>query len=119
MWAARYRYTHHETVAIRYAACWRILILKLLKTLPTIVTACILAIAAGEATAIVSTQTHEEGQSRIKIRDYGLKNYTSVSSELPHKEDRPWKLKCKLPYNCQCQSWISVDAPVGKPIIFN
>ena len=53
------------------------------------------------------------------IKDYGLKPYVRVSQRLPHTEDRAWKLVCALPYNCQFQSWIQVEALAGKTLQLN
>ena len=53
------------------------------------------------------------------IKDYGLKNYISMSMNLPHSEAQPWRLVCEMPYNCQFQPWIEVEAPAGKEIRFN
>ncbi|MBI5835108.1 MAG: discoidin domain-containing protein [Armatimonadetes bacterium] len=55
----------------------------------------------------------------MPIRDYGLKDYVRVSEDLPHAEEKPWRLVCALPYNCQFQPWIEVDAPAGKTLTFN
>lgn len=53
------------------------------------------------------------------IRDYGLKPYTCLSVRLPHREAHPWKLVAELPYNCQFQPWIEVEAPAGQTIALN
>jgi len=53
------------------------------------------------------------------IKDYGLKEYVSVSRDLPRVESEPWKLVCELPYNCHFQPWIEVEGPAGKVIDFN
>ena len=58
-------------------------------------------------------------KSRPGIKDYGLKRYVRLSIELPHTESKPWKLVCKLPYNCQFQPSIRVDAPAGQTLVFN
>jgi hypothetical protein len=57
--------------------------------------------------------------SDIRIKDYGLKSYVSVSHHLPHSEQTTWKLICKLPYNCQFQPWILVECSGGETIKFN
>ena len=57
-------------------------------------------------------------QSR-SIRDYGLKNYVRVSKDLPHREVYPWKLVCKLPYNCQFQPWIELETKTTATVEFN
>lgn len=53
------------------------------------------------------------------IRDYGQKDYIRLSKDLPHSEDKPWKLVCSMPYNCHFQPWIEVEAEAGKMISFN
>ena len=53
------------------------------------------------------------------IKDYGQKEYVSVSKDLPCVEEQPWKLVCTMPYNCHFQPWIEVDVPEGKEIRFN
>ncbi len=81
--------------------------------------ACLIAICASKEIAVASSVDLKSGRNTNMIRDYGLKNYIGVSCDLPHREDRPWKLKCKLPYNCQFQPWISVDPVQGKQLVFN
>jgi|GEM_PF-191695 len=54
-----------------------------------------------------------------RIKDYGLKDYTYVSKDLPHAEDKPWKLVCQMPYNCQFQPWIRVKGNAGRSIALN
>jgi alpha-L-rhamnosidase len=53
------------------------------------------------------------------IRDYGLRDYTRLSKDLPRSEDRTWKLVCEMPYNCQFQPWVEADGPGGRTIRFN
>ena len=53
------------------------------------------------------------------ILDYGQKDYIRHSKDLPHSEDKPWKLVCSMPYNCHFQPWIEVEAEAGKMISFN
>jgi len=53
------------------------------------------------------------------IIDYGQKNYIRTSKDLPHVEDKPWKLICTIPYNCHFQPSIELDAEAGKVIKFN
>ena len=53
------------------------------------------------------------------IKDYGLKEYVRLSKDLPHAEDRPWRLVCTMPYNCHFQPSITVEAAAGKVISFN
>lgn len=44
------------------------------------------------------------------VKDYGLKDYVYTSKDLPHAEDKPWKLVCRLPYNMQFTCWIKLDS---------
>ena len=53
------------------------------------------------------------------LKDYGQKEYVRVGKDLPHAESAPWKLVCALPYNCQFQPWIEVEAEAGKVIRLN
>lgn len=53
------------------------------------------------------------------IRDYGLRDYTRLSKDLPRSEGRTWKLVCEMPYNCQFQPWVEADGPGGRTIRFN
>lgn len=53
------------------------------------------------------------------IKDYGLKDYIHLSKDLPHSEPNVWRLVCEMPYNCQFQPWIEVEAPADKEIRFN
>jgi alpha-L-rhamnosidase len=53
------------------------------------------------------------------IKDYGLKEYVSLSKNLPHAEAKPWKLVCTMPYNCHFQPLIEVEAPTGQEIRYN
>jgi len=53
------------------------------------------------------------------IKDYGLKPYARVSRDLPHSENKEWKLVCTMPYNCHFQPWIRMDSPEGKVIRLN
>ena len=65
-----------------------------------------------------TTRTDDENMAS-HIKDYGLKKYLRTSRDLPHSEDREWKLLCALPYNCQFQPSIQVDAPAGRKLQFN
>lgn len=56
---------------------------------------------------------------KSEIKDYGLKPYLRTSQVLPHVQERVWKLVCKLPYNCQFQPWIEVEAPAAETVKFN
>jgi len=58
-------------------------------------------------------------QGMAAIKDYGLKEYVSVSKDLPHSENEPWRLVCTMPYNCHFQLWIEVEAPADQVIRFN
>lgn len=59
--------------------------------------------------------TPEDSDSHIK--DFGLKPYTYLSKDLPHREAATWKLVCQLPHNAQFQPWIEIDSPeAGKEI---
>ena len=42
-----------------------------------------------------------------RIKDFGLKRYVSMNQTLPRTENKPWKLVCEMPYNCQFQRSIS------------
>jgi len=55
----------------------------------------------------------------VPLKDYGRKQYVRVSKELPHSENVPWRLVCTMPYNCQFQPSIEVEAEAGKVISFN
>ena len=57
--------------------------------------------------------------ARPVIKDFGLKPYVRVSKDLPHAEDRPWRLVCTLPENSHFQPWIEVEAKPGLTILFN
>ncbi len=68
----------------------------------------------------LSSEVHQDQRSlRPGIKDYGLKNYLRLTKTLPHREDRPWKLVCRLPYNCQFQPSIKVIAQAGQSLDFN
>lgn len=53
------------------------------------------------------------------LRDHGLAAYVRVGKDLPHVEDKAWQLVCTLPYNCQFQPWIEVEAAAGQQLRFN
>lgn len=53
------------------------------------------------------------------IKDYGLKEFVCFSKDLPHVETNEWRLVCEMPYNCQFQPWIELEAPAGKVLEFN
>ena len=57
--------------------------------------------------------------SETNLKDYGVKNYIRLSKDLPHSESGPWKLVCTMPYNCQFQPSIELDAPAGQEIRYN
>jgi len=76
----------------------------------SILIACTLASLTGAD--LTTTQTSG-------ILDYGQKDYLRTSKDLPHVEDKPWKLVCTMPYNCHFQPSIELDAEAGKVIEFN
>jgi hypothetical protein len=53
------------------------------------------------------------------IKDYGLKSYLRLSKTLPHKEDKPWRLVCTMPYNCHFQPSIELESEPGRVIALN
>jgi len=53
------------------------------------------------------------------IKDYGLKEYIYLSKDLPHSQNKPWKLVCQMPYNCQFQPWIRIKSKENSVISFN
>ena len=53
------------------------------------------------------------------MKDYGLKEYIYLSKDLPHSENKPWRLICQMPYNCHFQPSIQLEGPEGKVINFN
>ena len=55
----------------------------------------------------------------MAIKDFGLRPYLRTSKDLPHGEDKPWKLVCTIPYNCHFQPWIEVESASGGQILFN
>jgi hypothetical protein len=63
---------------------------------------------------------HSKGSGLInsQLKDYGLKNYIRLTTGLPHREEKVWKLVCKMPYNCQFQPEIELDSPRGKVLTF-
>jgi hypothetical protein len=65
----------------------------------------------------------ESLESRLKknstIKDYGLKKYIYTSKELPHVENKTWKLVCQMPYNCHFQPWIELEGNAGESIKLN
>ncbi|MFM9908881.1 MAG: hypothetical protein ACKVOW_06020, partial [Chitinophagaceae bacterium] len=76
--------------------------------------------------AIVFRVTIVNAQPENKIshqgphtKDYGLKRYVYLSKDLPHTENKPWKLVCQMPYNCQFQPWIELETVEGKIISLN
>ena len=58
-------------------------------------------------------------QAISSIKDFGLKEFVSVSIELPHSEDKSWDLVCQMPYNCHFQPWMQVEGQKGKFISLN
>lgn len=63
--------------------------------------------------------TERTGKTAGMIRDFGVKEYVRVSKDLPHAEDREWRLVCSLPYNCHFQPWIQFEGPAGQIISLN
>jgi hypothetical protein len=53
------------------------------------------------------------------LKDYGLRDYIGLSEDLPHSENKGWKLVCRMPYNCHFQPWIQLETPAGQMIRFN
>ena len=53
------------------------------------------------------------------LKDFGLKSYTYLSKDLPHTEEKTWKLVCQMPYNCHFQPWIEIEGKAGDSIEFN
>ncbi len=68
---------------------------------------------------LLSRESRPAERADSVIRDFGLKSYVRISKDLPHSEDQPWKLVCTMPYNCQFQPWIAVDARAGETLQFN
>jgi hypothetical protein len=65
----------------------------------------------------------ESLESKLKknstIKDYGLKKYIYTSKDLPHSENKSWKLVCQMPYNCHFQPWIELEGNAGDSIKLN
>ena len=55
----------------------------------------------------------------FQIKDFGLKDYISISKDLPHYENKSWNLVCQMPYNCHFQPWIQVQGAAGQVIQLN
>ncbi len=70
-------------------------------------------------TSPVELQKQNSPEAHSMIKDYGLKDYIRVSKDLPHSENKQWKLVCAMAYNCHFQPWIQVESPEGKVIRFN
>ena len=77
---------------------------------------CLASVASQAANAAATVPA---AKLKPGIKDYGLKDYVRTSKDLPHVEDQPWKLVCNMPYNCQFQPSIVVDARAGQVIRFN
>ena len=87
---------------------------------PTVRVIIVLAIMLAVAIPGIAVDPASNSPTRLTmIKDYGLKDYVRVSMDLPHAENSPWKLICALPYNCQFQPWIQVEAPAGQILKFN
>lgn len=67
---------------------------------------------------LIPFQLIEAGNDTM-IKDYGGKDYVRISKDLPHSEPNPWKLVCTMPYNCQFQPSIELDAPAGQEVRYN
>ena len=61
----------------------------------------------------------DEPSVSSRIKDFGVKEYVHLSRSLPHREERPWRLVCTLPYNCHFQPSIQVVGPAGQEIALN
>ncbi len=57
--------------------------------------------------------------SLSNIKDFGLKEYISISKDLPHSEKKSWNLVCQMPYNCHFQPWIQLVGNSGQIISLN
>ena len=68
--------------------------------------------------SIITGQSNMAGKGQNQIKDFGLKSYIRLTNTLPHREEKEWKLVCKMPYNCQFQAWIELDSPPGKVLTF-
>ncbi len=91
---------------------------RTLIVLRTAIVAVILAVVALSGRAAEPQSATAEKGNRV-IKDYGLKKYIRVSRDLPHREDKDWKLICALPHNSQFQPWIEAEASAGKTLTFN
>ncbi len=78
-----------------------------------------LVINAAISVAFCQVATKVRAELGPGLKDYGQKNYVLLSKDLPHVEDRPWKLVCTMPYNCQFQPWIELESEPGREIRFN
>ncbi len=67
----------------------------------------------------VTVSSGADSPSFKKIKDYGKKDYLHLSKNLPHSEQSAWKLVGTLPYNCQFQPSITVEAESGQVIQLN
>ena len=76
-------------------------------------------LTGGPATAQGNGQITPPSKAGAAIKDFGLRNYVRVSKLLPHREAQTWKLICTMPYNCQFQPWIEVEAPADQELRFN
>lgn len=68
---------------------------------------------------LASLNKVDQSMNASYIKDYGLKSYPRISERLPKRDSKEWKLVCSLPYNCQFQPWIEVEAKAGEIIAFN
>jgi hypothetical protein len=96
-----------------------ILMTMILNTLTHASPTALLIAALGSFLPVVKADQKDAPEPASMIKDYGLKDYVRISKDLPHSEQNPWRLVCELPYNCQFQPWIEVEALADKEIRFN
>jgi hypothetical protein len=89
------------------------------RTLPIVLLLAVFLCIPGLPGRASTPRSHRSTKETMNLKDYGLKAYRHVSTDLPHVEKREWKLVCALPYNCQFQPWIRLKAPAGKELKFN
>ena len=90
---------------------------RMLKYFPAILG---LVLGVGAAPAIAEEAPRSGGVVLAAgLKDYGVKDYLRTSKNLPHQQDTPWTLVCTLPYNCQFQPAIELEAEAGKVVHFN
>ena len=74
---------------------------------------CLISFTANAQNSVQESPTHKP------MKDYGLKEYIYLSKDLPHTEDKPWRLVCQMPYNCHFQPWIRLKSKEGEIINLN